>query len=212
MQCIFDGPSCVQSLNETVIRLAIFFCPCRYALCSAVVCEQPQVASISRLLDICRPYRILGRIRSIIVETLQGVIGARSIPHVGPEVLKDLPSVTDSNTSTSISRKGMVIDVATSFPHADPDGIGRCLLTGFGLSVTGGASLSGLITQTAARLRFVSQQVIFADHSLLSTEATTEAKWSRAIWPDTVRCDCPTRILVTDSHCGYHHDITVRLA
>jgi len=76
------------------------------------------------------PPTVLGRIRTVIVDSVDGVPCARSFPHVRQEILERLPLSADVYSATSIVRVLVSSRVCAAPSHPNPNRVFReCCLT-----------------------------------------------------------------------------------
>jgi hypothetical protein len=121
------------------------------------------VTAIVGLFFPCRPFAVIGRVRTIIVDTINSQFG-RLNPHIVQESLKAVtPSLADHNSSAAIVGVGGCVWIVTSLNHLHPTCVsGRMGKSVFGKSVAYSGKRQFKI-QTSTRLRCSSCQRIGAD-------------------------------------------------
>lgn len=77
-------------------------------------------ASIIHLLKSGRPPAIFWAIIAIIVNAVNREIGGWARPHIGIELLEDLPLFADFNASATIARIAMILWIFATLSHAPP--------------------------------------------------------------------------------------------
>jgi len=78
--------------------------------------------SVILLLLSCSPFTVISKITQVIVDSLNGQT-VRAFPHIGKEILKDHPFITNGNASFSILFVGFVIFISTSILHGTMNSI-----------------------------------------------------------------------------------------
>ncbi len=106
-------------MNSREQRQFQFSFPFRDGHSFAVECNQPRCSSIVSLFSIGRPFAVFRRIRTIVVNAVEGAT-FWSLSHVFVKIFKLLPAVTDCDTSSSIVSERFVFFVEASSNHAVP--------------------------------------------------------------------------------------------
>lgn len=76
--------------------------------------------SVLRLLGVAGPSAIVRRVRSVVVDALKRQSRGWTPPHIGHEIGKGQPSVTDRNASTSVVVECLRRRVSTALQHRLP--------------------------------------------------------------------------------------------
>ena len=119
-------PSQFQSGAYALLRNIQFPTPLHHCLGFALKSHQAIVTFVIGLFFLCAPFAILRRIVTIVINAVNRMIRAWSFAHVGKKVFKLQPTVTNSNTASSIVHPLTQSGVATSAPHPLPTAIFRC--------------------------------------------------------------------------------------
>jgi hypothetical protein len=83
----------------------------------------PTIAGLFRARS---PSAVARLVVTIVVNAIDGVLDARSGSHVGKEVLKGVPSLTDRDASTTVVWPSRLLRVGASRSHGRPRPILRC--------------------------------------------------------------------------------------
>lgn len=92
-------------------------------------------AFVSKLLLWCRPTAVIRRVVAVVVDAIKRplmLMSRRSGTHVSEEVFKLLPAVADSDASTTVVCKAMLLRVVATCKHLIPDEVFRGLDVCFG--------------------------------------------------------------------------------
>lgn len=114
-------------------------------------------APVTALFFRCRPSTILGRVRAVIVNTVDRVTWRRTAAHVRQECfVRAAPAGTDHNAASAVVWIPLVFGIGAALHHRGPRMVLRCPHAGrpacipvFGVR---GASAIGSITPTAHRV------------------------------------------------------------
>lgn len=116
-------PPAVEACQNVLLRRVESFGPFANRHSKTVACDSTAAACIVRLSPLCRPCAVVGRVWSVIVFSLDAVLGTRPRPHVGKKVFKRVPpAVAHGYAATAIS---FIVLVAASFVHSAPDSMLR---------------------------------------------------------------------------------------
>jgi hypothetical protein len=137
-------------------------------------------SAIKGLFALCSPSTIIGRIGSVIISTIQRHFVWR-IAHVGIEIFKDHPTITNRNAASTIMGKAMKIWVETSCLHRFPRAIGASIwLSSFSVAAFSVfEAMRGFSFQASTRLG-PAFQVFTANSDLVSaiTSAKPASSWT----------------------------------
>ena len=100
---------------------ATFTRPFAQGLRAAVVCNQPDVATVPILLFRCRPARVIGLVVTIVVSAVNRMSRRRARTDIGKECLKGrVPTRTHADSSCAVGCKPHTMGGATSTAHFYP--------------------------------------------------------------------------------------------
>lgn len=122
-------------------------------------------STVESLIARCRPTTVLLAISFVVVDPIQRHPG-RAIAHVGIEVHKFHPAVTDGYSTTTVIFPVLVFWICTPLNHSGPNRID----SGVGQSMLESASCTG---RFATRLRAAGSQITSAALLHATTVATT---------------------------------------
>jgi len=77
-------------------------------------------ARVVGLFCLCCPTAIIRRIALVIVLSVERMLACGRMPHIGKKVFKNLPTIADGNTTTSIIFIALATWVVTTGPHLCP--------------------------------------------------------------------------------------------
>jgi hypothetical protein len=121
LQC----PSTIKTSSQCRFGNPSGFRPFRQRVCLALQGQQTVVGPITPLFKSSGPSDVPRFVVSILVrESIQAVFDRRSRPHVGQEVRERFtPSITDSDSTTSVSGICVVVSVVAASDHVYPGSI-----------------------------------------------------------------------------------------
>ena len=123
-QCLFSVPaSYANSSLECRLLDPGYFRPLGDSFSFAVELDKVVVASVPGLQRPRNPNAILRAVASVIVFAFKCVSGRWPITHVGEEVLKVVPPITNRNSSRTIGCERLHVAVPASTHHVTPDGV-----------------------------------------------------------------------------------------
>lgn len=100
--------------------------PVRKNPCFSVKGEQATIPAVTVLLGSGSPSAVLRAVRSVVVDSVDGVVGRRACSHVSQEVLKrTLPSSADLDSSGTIVFERFDLWVPTAVQHRLPGSVFR---------------------------------------------------------------------------------------
>lgn len=106
-------------MPQRLERDACQFSPLRQWLCDPISLKKNCCAPVKNLRFPGGPPAILWRVRTVVVNAIQGCPGGREA-HVGNEVFKNVPTTANKNTSTPVQRVSRRVGVFTTLAHAIP--------------------------------------------------------------------------------------------
>ena len=123
-----NRPSCPKSaLNEPSVKAEVPF-PLSHSHCFSVMGEPDIVSFIIRLLKACSPPAVFRGISKIVINAVNGVCFAWSLPHVCKEILKFIPSVTNRDAPSSVCSVMFIVWIIASTLHLLPCVIFKCVV------------------------------------------------------------------------------------
>lgn len=117
----FDRPATVKAHVNGVLGHPGIDCPFADCLSQSVEGKQSVIALVVGLLSSCGPSAVFGTVWSICVDTVNTVLGTGTRAHVNDKVLKAIPSLTDSDASSTVSFICMCVLVQATLSHTLPD-------------------------------------------------------------------------------------------
>lgn len=133
--------------------------PFAHAQALSIVFEKQGRPLVVGLVDSRRPSAVLGRVRAVVADALDGMSRRWARPHVGVEGRESLPSGVDRDTASTVAGVTDCVRVQAAFPDASPDGVfgsashpvrGSMLRVQFGAPATLGASVNQIQGQHVA--------------------------------------------------------------
>ena len=143
------GPSNSQSSMNGSIADSVYPCPLANSRGNTINGDFPDTPLIVGLLKLVSPFAIFGAVVAIVIYALNAAT-LWPVAHVGVEVFKRIPALTDFNASPAIVLIPFVVWIVASLTHSAPN------FPYFGLAHPVSAiSFAGkLRTQAPARFRF----------------------------------------------------------
>lgn len=117
-QCPLHAPAIFETLEKCSRSHAELASPQSHALGPPKIMNHPTTAPVSSLFRHRRPATVLGLISPLVVDPLDGLVRLRR-SHVREEGLEVVPSITERDTSTSVSRVALA-----AFPYSGPNLVG----------------------------------------------------------------------------------------
>ncbi len=119
----FDAPAALKPAVDRIVSHANNLRPVNDAQGLPVVGQKMSSTSILLLLASWNPPAVVRRIRTVIVDSFNRVVGARLPAHIGQEVFKRQPSLANDNSSPAIAMEACGFRVAASREHAAPSAV-----------------------------------------------------------------------------------------
>lgn len=119
--CIFRAPASANPVANDVQAVAKGSIPVGLAQCDAINRDVERGAAVVCLFRSCGPAAVFGRVRPIVVDSLNGVLWTGLLPHVGEKVCSPKwpePAVANLYAAPSVPVKHVVGLVATAAKHA----------------------------------------------------------------------------------------------
>lgn len=124
--CLFNAPPKLNnSLPKRVLIASHFFSPLAYGHRFATIGVKYIATRIGSLLFSCSPFAVLGRVISIIIQSVYAVLVRRPFSHIGNKPFKSKPFFTDGYASRSIVFIIAIIGVVAPLNHCGPNGVFR---------------------------------------------------------------------------------------
>lgn len=120
-------PALTNSVIHEVSRDAFSFCPFGYGKADSFVFNNDIRRFISALLNSGRPAAIIDIVVSIIVDSIKLVLGRWTFAHVGKEVIKQHPAITNGDASPPIAVIHPRSGVQASGLHRSPNVVLRLM-------------------------------------------------------------------------------------
>jgi hypothetical protein len=110
-----------KSPPHNLLANSQFFCPLNARLGYSVIGNIHVISGVSSLLFTRGPSAIIGRIVTIIINSINRIFAGQSFPHIGIKVFKGVsPAITNSNTSSTITRIIRIIRIGTTIDKSSP--------------------------------------------------------------------------------------------
>lgn len=127
-------------------------------ICQSTCLTVPgDLAIRSRIVSLFRasgPFAVFGTIVSVIINSVNRVVFAGLLSHIGVEIFKSEPAIAHRDSATAVMPKRPLVGVSTSGQHCSPNPVGRTTTHTMSRFAFGGA----VALQTATALRVVIKQ------------------------------------------------------
>jgi len=120
LQSTLNCPSGFQPATYSALFNPEFFSPRSQWECQTAPGDFVARSSVPRLFCSCGPLAILAGVRPVIIDAIYRVLGSWARSHVLVEVLEGLPTLTDKNSSSTVSSVCFSSWVHASLSHASP--------------------------------------------------------------------------------------------
>ena len=161
-------PAASEPITKEGPFYANFVCPLRERLHSAPENNYSAIAPVVHLLFGRRPFTVFWRITKIIINSIYGH-AVRAIPHIGKEILKSKPSLTNCNPPAKIAFAAINIRIPASLNHGCPSPVCRGLTHAMGRGGNSGGVSELLFMEASARLAAAGSQIIARCNVLFAT-------------------------------------------
>lgn len=183
-ESIFDGPSVLQSMTNSIKTQPALYCPIFHAHCFTLKCQQVIVAFVASLFAATGPSTVFWLIVTVVIWKSVKCFTLGPFSHIGQKVREVQPSPTNRDSTAAIMMIAITRWIGASLNHMAPRHVGGT----FVLVPRVAVGSHDLFVQAATRLSQSFLQAIARCREYLPAQTLAFSHWSIGSLFDESQC------------------------